>query len=130
MDKQKDDIISLMLEETFNYNAIGKVSCRPFSKFAISSDKNFLIFYKNNSNILIPSNWSVFKDLMFHAASGKFFYIFLSKNNDDNKLREIMLSKPENNLLFYTSSGEIFYEEVVGANIFPVINRVLKKKAA
>lgn len=129
MVKKTDDFISQMMEETFG-NAPAKTNhAVNLGQFNISKDRHFLFFSKNNTNIMIPTNWSVFNELMMNANRKSFFYTFISQHNDVNKLREIILKDADKNLLFYTSHGEIFYEEIVGANIFPTINRVLNKAA-
>jgi hypothetical protein len=129
MGNQKDDVISLMMEETFRSNSTGSVPSEAVAKFGVTKDRQFLFFNKNAANIMIPSNWSVFKDLVNHSADKSFFYIFISEHNDVNKLREIFLNDLAVNLLFYTFNGEIYYEEIVGANIFPKINKILKQAA-
>ena len=93
----------------------------------IASDRKFLFFNKNSANVMIPSNWSIFKDLIMHSADNTFFYTFLTARNDNNKLRELVLDDLGKNLLFYTINGEIYYEEVLGTNIFPIINKIFKQ---
>jgi hypothetical protein len=129
MSNHKDDVISLMMDETFGVKNLVHVTSGHTDKFGMTKDRQFLFFNKNSTNIMIPSNWSVFKDLVFHSVEKTFFYIFLSEHNDNNKLREIILKDMSKNLLFYTYGGEIFYEEIAGANIFPVINKILKQAA-
>jgi hypothetical protein len=129
MGNHKDDVISLMMEETFKSNSATCASVESVAKFGVTKDRQFLFFNKNTANIMIPANWSVFKELVSHSAEKSFFYIFISEHNDVNKLREIFLNDQSVNLLFYTFNGEIYYEEIVGANIFPKINKILKQAA-